>query len=116
MTLATQMASDVTGLILNVSDFAEVILRDRGERNPPSITALVTWDREEDSTTNGRGDKLRGSVAVAAADCVVKMADLWVIEGRNYATTAINSPQYGMQTFRIASSSRDMQTGSREVV
>lgn len=102
MTLADLMASDVTGVFLNTSDFAESITHRPGGVPASDTTATVVFDQ---GTGNGdnRKDSSAGEARVstatvyAAASLAVAAGDQFVRDSEVWAVTTVAPDESGMQ-------------------
>lgn len=110
MNLSDLIATDVTGVFLQVDDFAETIIRyAAGDRSKASsITGLVTWKTDDvDNDNRGRGTDRRGEVMFSES-VTVTLTDQLKINGKTYQVETVGPVHDG--AFMVGIVNRDQTT------
>ena len=103
MTLADQMASDVSDVFLNTDEHAETITRVPASGDPVTGIAAV-WEPEDSRMRAAQNDVVhdsgkalvwRGRLYVSS-DLTVAETDSWTIDGENWECMEIGKPSGGM--------------------
>lgn len=117
MSLRLLAESHVELIALNTDHFAETVRRfAEGVRKPVSLSALVTWETSQVMNTIGKREAKLKALLTVAADDALSVSDRWEIDGRMYATTAVDPAQNGTQTVTIEQRRGDLRGDSLGVI
>jgi hypothetical protein len=119
MTLASQIASDVSAIFLELDDFAVQMRRYVGgdSANQVVFTGIITWQATTYEEDRGRGTRRRGeilvadSVDVAVTDSILIGTDLAQVEAVGQSQDGAKTV-YVVQTLPLTRGAKTLRTGA----
>ena len=122
MSLASQIAADITSVFLNTDEVARSVTRYPLGVVPNAVPITVIWEPDDDEKRNsgqheerGRDNIRMGWLRVAAAAAVVP-ADRWLIDSAVWETQGIQTVD-GMQYARLVRVENELRnTGPQRLI
>jgi hypothetical protein len=112
MTLASQIASDVSAVFLDLDDFAVQVRRyvNGNESEQQILTGVVTWFPTEPTEERGRGTRRRGEI-ILSSSATVTVHDAFRIGADLAQVEAVSQKQDGAVVVSITQTIPEMRGG-----